>query len=177
MPEGGKLRGAAPVNDEFEVGYNSAFERRWRVVEITGRAVMGLVVLAGLSGLLGRGPLSHHTVATAGGAIRVDFEPVARWDTPTQVTLHLVPPPDGAATMQVRLSPSFAEPLGMQKIWPRPLAEAPDHRGLSLTLAVPRAPGEFLVRLDLLPTAVGPVGAFAETDAGGHLGWTQVILP
>lgn len=117
------LRGADAVHDgELEVGFNEPFERSWRRAEQVGRVAMLLVVVAGVAGLMGKGPFSHRTSATADKALAVDREPVARYGTATMVTLHLdmaklAPGHDWT----VHLNGAFVEPMGLHEVAPVPL--------------------------------------------------------
>lgn len=170
-------RGADPVDDELEVGYDLAFERSWHHAELAGRVVIALVVAAGLAGLLGRGPFSHHTASADHGSLRVDFEPVARFGTPTQVTLHVRPPPEQPREVDLRLSSSLVEPLGLQSVEPRPVRSWSEQGDLVVRLALPQGEAESLVRLLLRPSVVGPQWLTAEVGSGTALHWTQWIMP
>lgn len=170
------LRGADRVNDELEVGYDLVFERRFHYVEIAGRVFLVLVVALALSGLLGRGPFSHESVRTPGGGPSVDYEPVARYDTPTQVTLHLHPAP-GQSTTTVVIDSGFIEPMGLTALQPTPLASVAHRGGLALTFGVQPTQADTLVRLELKPSVVGPVSMSAAVDDARPLTWTQVVLP
>src|ERR1700712_514997 len=86
------MQGADRINDELEVGFDHIFEARWLWAERVGRVVMLLFVAAGIGGLLGRGPYSHETTTVPMSDLSVDFEPIARSQTGTQVTLHLQNP-------------------------------------------------------------------------------------
>ncbi|MGI4976955.1 MAG: hypothetical protein ACRYG6_08440 [Janthinobacterium lividum] len=170
------LRGADRVNDELEVGYDLVFERRFHYAEIAGRAFLLLVVALALSGLLGRGPLSHETVRAPGGGPSADYEPVARYDTPTQVTLHLHPAP-GQSTTTVVIDTGFIEPMGLTALQPTPLASVARRGGLALTFGVQQTTADTLVRFELKPAVVGPVSMSATVDDAPPLSWTQVVLP
>ena len=176
MPDQQPLRGADRVNDDLEVGYDQSFERRFHRLEQAGRAFLVLMVALSLSGLLGRGPFSHETVRTPGGGPSADYEPVARYDTPTQVTLHLHPAP-GQATTTVAIDTGFIEPMGLTAVQPTPLSSATNQGGLALTFAVRPGASDTLVRLQLKPSVVGPVSLRATVDDAPPLSWTQVILP
>lgn len=163
------------VNDEFEVGFNSRFERRWYRAELAGRVVMLLVVGAALCGLLGNGPFSHRTQMATDGSIAVDYEPVARHSTSTQITVHLHPPA-GAATVDLLLSHRFVEPMGLLRTEPRAIREQTDGGGLRLTFGV--APGESqLVRIIAEPNQVGDIALTAQMAGGDQVAWSQFILP
>ena len=170
------VRGADPVNGELEVGYDSPFELRWHRYELLGRVVLVIVMAAGLAGLLGSGPYSHRTLNSPSGALTVDFEPVARWDTPTQVTLH-IRRPAGSGVAELRLDSNFMEPLGLQGTVPLNVAEAA--RGGGLTVMVATAPDqtEAFVRLHAKPTQIGPIALTVQVGDEPPLRWTQYVLP
>lgn len=170
------LRGADPVNDELEVGFNLAFERRWWRAEFIGRLVMLAFIAAGLAGLMGRGPYSHHTLQTRAHDFAVDFEPVARNGTSTQVTLHLTAP-RSARPVTVTINSAFVEPMGLGQIIPRPSSQTAGHAEIAMTFNLPPGEPDALVRFILTPSAVGPVELSAHQDDREGLRWTQFVLP
>jgi hypothetical protein len=171
------MRGADPVDDEFEVGFNSVFENRWYRAEQIGRVVMVAFVAAALAGLLGRGPYSHAHAHTPDGAVRVDYEPVARYATPTQITLHLSNMTKTAQTVSVFLSSHFIEPMGMSQANPRPESAEAVEGGLTLRFRIAAWQPDALVRLNAQPSAVGPVPLWVQAGAAAPLRWTQFIVP
>ena len=175
MPDHNPLRGADRVNDELEVGFDEHFEHRFHRLEIVGRVVLVAVVGLALSGLLGHGPFSHESRFSPAGA-SVDYEPVARYDTPTQVTLHLHPAA-GQETVAVRIDTGFVEPMGLATVQPRPLSSATDQGGIAMVFDVQPGRADTLVRLNLKPSVVGPVSVSATIGDDAPLRWTQVILP
>jgi hypothetical protein len=172
------LRGADAIHGgELEVGYDASFERTWlRVVQV-GRVVMALVIAAGLTGLLGRGPYSHRRSATASGAMTVDFEPLARYGTATMVTLHLDTKRfEPAHDWVVHINNAFVEPMGLKDVMPRPSKQAADGPGLALTVSLTPDTPDSLVRFYLHPTAIGR--QHLEARVGPEtIDWEQVVLP
>jgi len=173
---GADMQQAELVNGEFEVGFNSRFERGWHRVELAGRVVMLLVVGAALCGFLGQGPFSHRRLTAADGSIAVDFEPVARHSTATQITVHLRPPA-GAATVDLLLSHRFVEPMGMLRTLPIAVREQTEGGGLRLTFAVAPGASDQLVRIIAQPNAVGTIPLTAQMPGADRVAWSQFILP
>ena len=172
------LRGADAVHDgELEVGYNAGFEGSWRRVEQVGRVVLGLIVVAGAAGLFGRGPFSHRQATTASGALAADWEPVARYGTPTMVTIHLDTRRfDPAHQWVVHVNNVFVEPMGLQAILPQPAHQAVDGAGLAVTVGLDGARQDGLLRFMLKPTEVGRM--HMEVHVGQEtIDWHQVVLP
>ncbi len=175
----GRVMGAEPVNDELEVGFDSRFERRWHRYEIGGRILMTLVVVAGLAGLLGSGPFSHRTLHFASGRLAaIDFEPITRFDTPTQVTFHLrtAANPALATPVDLRLSSNIVEPFGLQHALPAASFQRASHGDIVLKLPVADSDDD-LIRIIGKPTQFGLIRMFAQVDDGPRLTWIQFVLP
>jgi hypothetical protein len=177
-------RGAAPVNNELEVGYDEAFETRWRHLELASHVGMAVIVAAALAGLFGQGPLSHRTHQTEDGRLAVDFEPITRYGTSTQITLHLfsdrpsvraqrsAPP----GTAHVILNSALIEPMGLQQVIPSPVGSEAVVGGIELVFNVPHDETRAAVRFVVKPNHVGPV-RLEVSQADEDLAWTQVVLP
>lgn len=170
------MQGADRINDEFEVGFDEGFERRWLRAEQIGRVVMTLVVAGGLAGLFGRGPFSHRTEQSEGSALAVDFEPIARSQAPTQVTFHIGNPTD-APTLDLFIGTNSVEPMGLQRIMPQPVTTKAVPDGLVLTLAIPPGSTNVEVRLMMQPSSLGPNQLIAQLAGHEPIRWTQFVMP
>ena len=176
MDGGEQLRGAALVNGEFEVGFDQTFERRWLRAEQFGRVAMLLFIAAGLAGLMGRGPFSHHTVKSAASALAVDFEPIARANAATQVTFHLENP-TGQPTMDLFISSNVVEPMGLTRILPDPVSSKVVQNGIVLTVVVPGGTKDGELRLMMMPSQLGDNQLEARLPGHAPLKWSQFIVP
>ena len=170
------MQGADRINDEFEVGYDQRFERSWNRAEMVGRVVMVAVVAAGLAGLFGRGPFSHRTERTEESGLAVDFEPIARSQAPTQVTLH-VDNPTEAPTIDIFIGTNTVEPMGLQRIEPQPVETKAVKDGLMLTLAIPPGTPDSEVRLMLQPAVIGDNELIAQRAGRAPIRWSQFVMP
>ncbi len=170
------MQGADRVNDELEVGFDQVFETGWSQAERCGYGIMLLFAAAGLAGLFGRGPYSHRSATSAASAMTVDFEPIARSQTPTQVTFHLGNP-TASPTLRLFLDNRFAEPMGLGKMLPMPVRSDAVDGGLLLTVAVPRGARGVLLRITLEPVTLGPQRLVARLDDHAPLAWTQFVAP
>jgi hypothetical protein len=170
------MQGADRVNDELEVGFDARFERRWIWVQRVGTAVAIVFVGSVIAGLMGRGPYSHDSVSPPGAGMSVDFEPVARAQTPTQITFH-IRNESGASELRLFVSTTVVEPMGLERVIPQPLASSPVQSGLEMTFPV--APGERdgHVRLVVQPSGVGPIELTAQLEGHVPVRWTQTVMP
>lgn len=173
-------RGADAVGGgELEVGYDAAFEKRWGWAATVCRLAMAAYVMAALSGFFGHGPFSHATAHAAGvGSPSVDYEPVARYGTPTTLTFHLANrTPGGPVAVTVSMDFKVVQPLGLQRVIPRPASTAATPGGgVSLTFDVPAGRPDALVQFVAQPSTVGPVHLSARVG-DAELSWTQFIVP
>ena len=170
------MQGADRINDEFEVGYDEKFERKWVRAEIAGRVVMIAFVAAGLAGFFGRGPYSHQSKQTAESALTVDFEPIARSQAPTQVTFHIDNPTE-SPTLDLFIGTNSVEPMGLQHVEPEPVATKAVQDGLVLTMAIPPGTRNSEIRLMLEPGAIGDNQLVAQLAGHAPIRWTQFIMP
>jgi hypothetical protein len=178
----GVLRGADPVNDELEVGFNSSFEARWHRYELAGRLVLAVVVGAGLAGFLGSGPFSHQRDRPKSGSISaIDYEPIARFGTPTQITFHIKPGTGAAVpqghSVELTLSTSFIEPFGLQETQPAALQASASRGAVELTMLTHDTGQDALVRVTGKPSQVGPIKLTARIGDEAPVTITQFVLP
>lgn len=171
------LHAADMVNEELEVGFNQQFERRFYRVSLIGRLVMLVFVIGAAAGLYGHGPYSHATVRASDGSIWADYELVARYDTPTMVTVHMPNNSDQPRSVRLRLGNHFTEPLGFQRTIPLPNATHIDRQGMVLEYVVAPQQSDAMVRIALKPSTVGPVTTSIQPFSGPAFGWSQFIVP
>ncbi len=137
---------------------------------------MVLFAAAGLAGLLGRGPFSHRTESSPGTGLSVDFEPIARAQTGTQITLHLdnlSPDP----TVSVFVGTNIVEPMGLQRILPEPVVVKEVADGMILTIAIPPDTRGAEVRFMVQPVSLGPNELIARLEGHPPQRWTQFVVP
>ena len=170
------MQGADKVNEELEVGFDQHFERSWGWAELVGRGLMALFLAAAAAGLFGRGPLSHRTERAADTALVVDFEPVARSQSGTQVTFHLANPTQ-SPTVDLFVGANIVEPMGLQRIQPEPVSTRLVDDGMVFTLAVPPGTRDSKLRLMLQPISLGPNELVAQVADHAPLRWTQFVVP
>jgi hypothetical protein len=170
------MRGADPVNDEFEVGFDQAFETAWYRLELVGRVVMIAFVACAFLGFLGRGPYSHARKTSAAGGISVDYEPISRHGTSTTITDHLNRPTDLTHPVRLLLDQHMIEPMGYGHATPIPDHTSTSDAGVWLTFDELGGQHDALVRLDLMPVAVGPV-PMEITDGTDTVKWSMLVVP
>lgn len=161
---------------ELDVGMSERFEERWWKVERIGWGVMLLFVLAGLSGVFGRGPLSRATAEAPDGSMRVEYERFARNHTPGMLAVTL----RGAALVPPRatvwLSRELTDALPVSRVVPQPVSTTPRADGTLYTFDVPAATDSATVHFAVEPAT--PWRKRGQVRAGdGATAGAAVTLP
>ncbi len=143
----------AKTGGAVAVGEDLAFQEGWWKFERVVWGVFGLVLLADISGLLGRGPLSKAEAHTADGSLHVKYEKVERASTPSIMTLT----PGAAAlhdgSFKLFVSDSIVKELGAQRVVPQPANSLLGEGGVTYTFPASSLP--ITVPIALQPSFVG----------------------
>jgi hypothetical protein len=140
------------VNDEIAVGEDLVFQRRWWNFERIVWSIFLLIILCDVAGVFGRGPLAHAHMQNA--AIRMKYERIARFGTPSTVEITFEPSglqPDGK--FHLFASESLVDELGTQRVIPAPETTSIGSGGLSYTF--PATPGKATAQFALQPSKPG----------------------
>lgn len=138
---------AGKVGD-LEIHQDLAFEaRNWRLQRL-GWMAMAVFILAGLLGLLGRGPLASARAASAGGLLQVEDQRFARHGSPAELWITVAPKALGAGPVAVVVSRPFLQGLEMQAIEPPPASAVAGGDEVVYTFNVDRdTPARILFRV------------------------------
>ncbi len=143
----------AKVNDEIAVGEDLKFQRRWWRFEKIAWSFLALLVVLSAIGIFGRGPLSGAKKQSADGALRVDYDWVERFGTPTIMTLHFSPSALHDGVIRIWVSDSVIKALGNQRVIPQPATSVTGDGGIAY--AFPSAGKPSSIEFSLEPAKVG----------------------
>jgi hypothetical protein len=143
----------AKVNDEIAVGFNLDFQEKWWRFERILWMVFAGLVLAALAGAFGRGFLSKATVKAPDRSIKVDYERIARYSTPSILTVQFGPAAVREGQVQLWLSDAIVKSMGAQRVVPQPVSSSLTEGGLLATFPALSAPAS--VEFALEPTKPG----------------------
>ncbi len=141
------------VNDEVAVGEDLVFQRRWWKFERAVWLFFAFLVLLDVLGIFGRGPLSKAHKQSPDGALRVDYEWVERFSTPSILTVRFGPGAVKTGMVRILVSGEVVQQLGNQRIIPEPLNSATAKNGVIYTFSATDNPS--LVEFALQPAVVG----------------------
>ena len=165
-----------PMEEELAGRFYRPFEARWRTAEVVGRSVMSAVIAAALAGLLGGGPVNIWTRTVSAGGLRVSYQPVARFGTPSGLDVTL-PVAAGAKEVAVTLPDVIAGGFDLQSVTPQPIRWEPGAGSMRLAF-VPKAGADLMVvHLGGMPPSAGRLALSAQLDGQPPLAWSQFVLP
>ena len=81
---------------------------------------MGVVLLAGLLGLLGSGPLSKATAGKKGSNLWVEYRRFVRYESPLELRLHVGAQGLSTALPALTISHDYLDKVTIEQIEPRP---------------------------------------------------------
>lgn len=117
----------------------------------TARAALFLLVLAGLCGVFGRGPLATGTVRSADGAVIVTYDRFARFRTPSSMQIGYAGAVPGGR-LHVVVSNGLLAAFSIVSTTPRALAERAIAAGTEYTFATSAAPSDRAIVFALQPS-------------------------
>jgi hypothetical protein len=146
---------------DLQTGSAPGFEARFWVFQMAAWLSLLCLVIAGLSGIFGRGLVSGARVqAPRGDAI--EYERYVRCKTPTNYRLHIVPSAGASgdvADVRINIGPELLKHLKLKiaESTPTPRAVEPSPQGVVLVYETDPAMQPFTVELALEPRVIGSV--------------------
>jgi hypothetical protein len=102
----------------LEIDEDLVFERRQWGVQRAGWVVILLILLAGVVGLLGPGPISNAEATS--GALTVEYERVIRKQAPTELHVRLAPGAAPNGEVALFLEQTYLAKVGVSNVIPEP---------------------------------------------------------
>ena len=162
---------AAGARDSLQIDQHEAFQRRQLLVARIAVACFAVIIVLGLLGVFGSGPLSHATVRSDDGALTVDYQRFVRFKERTDVEIALRGG-DGAA--QVMVDRAFLDGFEVGGVLPEPDRESERGGQLVFTYA-DQAPET--IRISMSPRTVGIRRGRVSVDGGGAVSFRQLVYP
>jgi hypothetical protein len=128
-------------------------QRMWRVRHV-GRIGMGLLVIAGLAGLLGVGPLSRAEVRGPDG-LRIEHARFARADAPQALKVHMPTAAPGGHRLAV--SRTILDRVRLESVVPAPLRTEVLADGVAFVFAAGPSAASAVATFHFTPRSMGLV--------------------
>lgn len=161
----------------LEIDQDLAFqEREWRL-ERVGWVLLVLLVLVGLGGLFGNGPLSWTTVTTPDGGLRVSYERFGRRGGPQELTVRARAQAARSGSWQVEVSSDYLASLEVGPITPEPDAVETVEDAVRYRFAQGAPDADLEVVLAVTPRAVWSQRGEVRLAGGPPARLTQFLFP
>jgi hypothetical protein len=137
-----------------------AFQRlEWRVQRV-GTLALVLIVIAGVLGVFGDGPLARGSARTSDDALQLRFDRFVRREAPTTLEVDIAP---GVGTgdadeLALSLSRTYVDAISIEHVSPAPARVEQDARRVHYVFRR-HARGPLHIRFDLTPSAIGSIRA------------------
>ena len=160
----------------LEVAEDLVFQKREWMVERIGWAAMALLVLLGLLGLFGDGPISRAEKTSPGG-LKIAYERFERRTNPTLIDLEF--PPEAVQNGQLRwwINRDFVKRVQIDGIFPNPEQQETTPDRLIYINNVPDAAGTIQIRLNISAEKSGRLPVEIGWLDGESLQFSQFIFP
>lgn len=162
---------------DIEIQQELRFQRRMWVVQRVGWTVMLLLVLAGLLGLFGHGPLSGATAASADGAVRVEYERFGRFKSPMSLRIHARPEAMAENALRLAIDRKYLQGVQIQRIVPEPARAEAGDEGVVYVIPLAGSGQSATVTFYLKTETIGPLSGSIEAGDGRVVTISQFIYP
>lgn len=163
------------VDGQVAVGEDIEFQRRWWRFEKIIWSLFGLILLADLSGILGRGPLAKAERTAPDHTFNLKYERVERANTSSMMTFT----PGAAAVhdgaFRLFVSDSIVKELGAQRVIPQPQSSIIGNGGTTYSFQATSLP--MIVQIELKPSFVGMHHFTVSVPGGQPVEAKAFVLP
>lgn len=148
--------------------------RLWRVQRI-GWGVMSLVVLAGLLGLFGRGPLADGHAQASG--LTIDYERFARHGATSVLEAEVEPQAQRGDSVKLWVSRDYLDGVELERVIPEPGSVETRENLVLFSFATADRSRPTRITLHMRPQAHWSREVRAGIDGGSALSFRQFIYP
>lgn len=163
------------VNGAVAVGEDLTFQRKWWRFEKIVWGFFVLVLIADLTGALGRGPLAKAERKTPDGTLDVKYERVEREGTSSIMTFQPTAEAVHDGKLQIFVSDSVLKQLGAQRVIPQPELSTVGSGGVTYTFSAQSLP--MTVQMELKPSFIGSHQFTTSVPGGQPVQANVFVLP
>jgi hypothetical protein len=162
---------------ELQLTEDLTFQRREWVIQRLGWAAMAVLLVAGVLGFFGSGPVSDRSVSAQDGAAQVSYSRFGRFGAPGTLLIELRDAqPDTSGTVQLGLSRDYAEGVRIEQVVPEPESVKTEEDWLVYEFALD-APALLRVSIEFMFEHRGELSGEVRFPDGATLTFEQFIHP
>lgn len=140
---------------ELQIDADLAFQARtWRAQRV-GWGIFAVLIIGGLSGLFGSGPLSRSSVGSPGDGFAADYDRLARAHASTTLVMHIDRRLSRNDEIGLVLSGDAVRAIEFESTTPPADGASLNPAGAVLRFRTDRQPGELMVVLHAKPRQMG----------------------
>jgi hypothetical protein len=159
---------------ELDIDQDMLFQRKQWVVQRIAWLIFALIVLAGLSGLLGTGPLAN---ARAGDAdVQIEYESILHRASPTELMIHPGDQITADGNIEVALTQAFLKNLEIHRIIPEPDSEELSGDEIIYSFKVGEG-GPSTITFQFEPLDAGSFQGHIRINNGDPISINQLVYP
>lgn len=171
------LRRNVPMKDSAEIHEDMDFQRgEWKAVRIAW-FVLGVLLLAGLAGVFGSGPLSRSTKSDPRGLLSVDYDRFVRLQSPARLKLQLKPLPQERDEVKFWIALDCLDAIEISELTPAPRSIEADGKRVVYSYPSSSKEGGVLVTLYFHPLRIGRLPCRVGYSDGAELEFNQFVYP
>ncbi|WP_435011262.1 hypothetical protein P12x_002569 [Tundrisphaera lichenicola] len=168
MPRARKDRG-------LELDEDIPFQEKTWAWQRVAWSIMAAILLLGLIGLFGDGPISKASVGDGGGSLRVEYRRFARRQAET--ILEFIVPPGPGKEVRIWVDREYADRADIRRVEPDPARVEVGSDGITYVMPVVRSDRPVRIQLHAYPEDPGPLRGQVRAGDGPKLGFTHFIYP
>jgi hypothetical protein len=162
---------------DLQIDQDLEFQRRmWRMQRV-GWVIMGLIILAGLLGFLGGGPISRAEVGDRAGSLLIRYDRFERTLSPATLRLAVAPGTTTEGQARIKLQYPFLNKIEVQDVQPQPQSVEATSDGLVYVFSVGNVRGPVEITFRYRPEQMGLVSGGVGIEDGELVMLSQFVYP
>jgi hypothetical protein len=164
-------------NQGLEIATDLKHQRRLWVVERVGWTVMGLLIVAGLAGLFGSGPLSRASAGQPGSALRVEYERFGRYEAPSELKLSIGAEQVQGSMLRVWISRDYLDRVEVERTMPPCDVSQLDVNRVIYVFNLAQTNKPAMITFYVRPTAYGKTRGNIGIVGGPEVPFSEFVYP
>jgi hypothetical protein len=162
--------------DKIDIDQDLEFQNKEWHAERLGWIIGLALLLAGLAGLFGKGPLSY--AARQDGPLRITWERICRYNSSIDLQVDLDPGQANGEQVLIWLDQAYIEQFEIETITPTPQNMHVDGKRMLVEFQAPPAGAPFHATFQIRPQRAGVLnGALGDANSSRQVRFEQLIYP
>lgn len=161
---------------DLDIEKSVVVERRERWAERIAQGLFVVIIIAGLAGVFGTGPLSSATAQSADGSITLEYERFGRWDSPLPMIITVRQDPV-QERQRLWIDQAYLDHMQIEKVFPAPQTIQRNEGRHVFEFSTSGAGEALVIELHLRPERMGRHVVRLGREGGEPVSFRQFIFP